>query len=202
MNTSKQTEEGFGIFPISQEVLSRMWNKSYKPSSHYDISNLSYLTIPHYDFQGNVVMGEMVVNCCIAQLTINIFKELFNLKYPIEKMVLVDDYEADDNLSMAANNSSAFNYRFIDSTTTLSNHSHGLAIDINPLYNPYIKTVNGCIRTLPPEGQLYTNRSLNHPYYIRHGDPCYCIFKKYGFTWGGDWKNSKDYQHFEYKINK
>lgn len=199
MITKFDSCNGFTKSPITKDILARMWNKSYKPYSHYDINNLMYLSIPHYNFEGNVVIGEMVVNRCIADITLEIFKELFCIQYPIERMVLVDEYEANDNLSMAANNSSAFNYRFIDSTTTLSNHSQGLAIDINPLYNPYVKTVNDCLRILPSEGSCYADRTLQNPYYIRHGDRCYCIFKKYGFSWGGDWMNSKDYQHFEYK---
>lgn len=189
---------GFSISPITDEIKQRIWNLSYKPNADISLDCLSYLTVEHINFEGKRCTGELIVNSCIACDVIEIFKELLALSYPIEKMVLIDTYGADDNLSMADNNSSAFNYRYIDSTTTLSNHSKGLAIDINPLYNPYIKTVNGKERILPPDGADYVDRTLDNPYYIRKDDAIYKIFTSHGFTWGGDWTDSKDYQHFEH----
>jgi hypothetical protein len=161
------------------------------------LKNLRYITLSHYGFDHCVHTGELIVHAAIAQKIICIFQELFNAEYPIEKMILVDDYDADDIRSMSDNNSSAFNFRFIEGTTKLSNHSKGLAIDINPLYNPYVRTVNGVVSILPENGSAYANRSYPCPYYIHKNDICYQIFLKYGFTWGGDWTISKDYQHFE-----
>ncbi|MDO5520556.1 MAG: M15 family metallopeptidase [bacterium] len=188
----------FTISPITPEIRQRIWNISYKANSDISLDELSYLTIPYVNFLNEICIGELIVNSRIANDTLNAFKELFSIAYPIEKMVLIDAYGADDILSMTDNNSSAFNYRYIDSTTILSNHSKGLALDINPLYNPYIKTVNGKERILPPEGACYADRTQDHPYYIKKNDACYKIFLKYGFTWGGDWTHSKDYQHFEH----
>jgi hypothetical protein len=112
-------------------------------------------------------------------------------------MVLVDAYDANDITSMEADNSSAFNYRVIDRTTRLSNHSYGLAIDINPFYNPYVRKIDGKTLVLPEGAEEYADRDKECPYYIKQGDACYLAFTKRGFTWGGDWKNQKDYQHFE-----
>lgn len=190
--------KAFTISPITDEIKQRIMNCSYKENPDISLAELSYVTVEHMNFDGERCLGELIVNSRIACDVVELFKELLAIDYPIEKMVLIDEYGADDLLSMADNNSSAFNYRYIDSTTILSNHSLGLAIDINPLYNPYIKTVNGKKRILPEEGAAYEDRSLCNPYYIRKGDCIYNLFLKYGFTWGGDWTDSKDYQHFEH----
>lgn len=190
--------DNFTISPITEEIKKRIFNVSYKENPDISLEDLSYVTVEHINFQGERCKGELIVNSRIACDIVEIFKELLAICYPIEKMILIDAYGADDICSMTDNNSSAFNYRFIDSTTILSNHSKGLAIDINPLYNPYIKTVDGKERILPPAGKCYADRSLCNPYYIRKGDAIYNIFIKHGFTWGGDWEHSKDYQHFEH----
>ena len=98
---------------------------------------------------------------------------------------------------MRANNSSAFNFRYISGTKSLSRHSRGMAVDINPLYNPYVRYRGSRTLVEPANAKPYVDRSKDFPYKIVKGDLCYRLFKKYGFTWGGDWKNSKDYQHFE-----
>ena len=191
--------EGFYYRPIDDALKVRMTNKSYKPEADFSLEELVYVEVLHYDFKGQVKTGELVVNRCIADNVLSIFTELFDAKYPIEKLRLIDNYDADDDLSMADNNSSAFNYRTIAGTNQLSNHAMGMAIDINPLYNPYIQVRDGQTNIYPKNGLIYTDRSLENPYYIRKNDTCYNCFIKHGFTWGGDWNPSKDYQHFEYK---
>lgn len=182
---------------ISQETYLRMENKSFNETSTTAIGNLRYVRVLHFGFDDEIYIGELVVNQLIVEDIIEVFKELFDAGYPIERMVLVDDYDADDNLSMAANNTSCFNYRVVDGTTKLSNHAYGLAIDINPLYNPYVRTIEGKEVILPENGTEYADRTLENPYYIKKDDVCYNIFIKHGFTWGGDWETSKDYQHFQ-----
>ena len=123
-----------------------------------------------------------------------IFKDLFDAKFPIEKICLIDAYKGIDDLSMADNNSSGFNCRMsAGNSKKFSKHSYGVAIDINPLVNPYVK--NGTV--LPPEGRNYLDRDATVKGMIRKGDDCYTAFIKRGWTWGGAWKHSKDYQHFE-----
>ncbi|WP_228354196.1 M15 family metallopeptidase [Variimorphobacter saccharofermentans] len=186
---------------ISEEIKQRINGKSYGKNCDVPYDELRYVKVMHYGFDGEVHQGELIVNKAIAGDIIDIFKELYELKYPIERMVLVDEYDADDNASMADNNSSAFNYRNIDGTDRVSNHSFGTAIDINPLYNPYVRNQNGKQVVTPENGKKYADRSLDCPYYIDTEDPCYKAFISRGFTWGGSWKNSKDYQHFEKKPN-
>ena len=117
-------------------------------------------------------------------------------------MQLIDNYNGNDENSMSANNTSAFNYRTISGSKKLSNHAYGLAIDINPRINPYVSSKGN---VSPTNGKLYKIRSIQkckgkYKDYMIQEDSYICqLFKKYGFSWGGDWKNSKDYQHFEKK---
>jgi hypothetical protein len=198
MTTLGQNE--FQLFyyeEITDEVKIRINGKSYGEACTIPYDELRYVKVLHWGFDGQVHEGELIVNKAIAEDIVEIFKELYELKYPIERMVLVDEYDADDNKSMAANNTSAFNYRVVDGTNKLSLHSYGLAIDINPLYNPYVRTIDGKMVVTPSNGEKYKDRTLDCKYYIDTEDPAYKAFIKRGFTWGGEWKNQKDYQHFQ-----
>ena len=183
---------------IPEDVYNKMIGKSIptKFKNEVDINTLSYLKISYWGFDDKVHVGEMIVNKKVADEVIDIFKELYDAKYKIEKIKLIDEYNADDEKSMEDNNSSAFCYRKIANSSNLSNHAKGLAIDINPLYNPYI--VGNSIS--PENAKKYADRSKSDSRYIKKGDVCYNAFKKRGWTWGGSWSNKKDYQHFEKNI--
>jgi len=140
----------------------------------------------------------MVCHKAIADTVLNIFKQLYYANYPIEKVKLVDDYNADDELSMEDNNSSSFNFRFISHTTVVSKHGLGLAVDINTLYNPYVVSDrDGASFIEPSTAGAYVDRTQIFPYKIDHNDLAYQLFTAAGFEWGGDWSGVKDYQHFE-----
>lgn len=186
---------------LDQGIIDRITGKSYKEDCDVPYSDLRYIRVLHTDFDGQTRIGEMIVNKAIAQDVADIFKELYSISYPIEKMLLIDEYDADDLKSMADNNTSAFNFRFIEGTKKRSVHSDGLAIDINPLYNPFIRTRDNKTEILPENAAEYADRTKDNIYYINKDDPCYKAFTSRGFTWGGEWKNSKDYQHFEKKID-
>ena len=187
----------FTVNEISEHIFNRIYGKSYKKECTISTQQLNYLNILHYDMNGDIRIGELVCDKSISSDLIEIFKALYTAKYPIEKMILIDSYNADDNESMKDNNSSAFNYRVISGTKKLSKHSYGLAIDINPLYNPYVRKTNNSIIVEPLEGREYASREKIHPYMIKKHDVCYNEFIKRGFKWGGDWSSRKDYQHFE-----
>lgn len=148
-------------------------------------------------FRPGDIVGEMVVNRAIANDVLEILRKLYDAHYPIERMHLIDDYGADDQRSMAANNSSSFNYRITTGSTKLSAHARGLAVDINPLYNPCRRTVGGKVVVEPRQGRKYLQREAKFPYKIAKGDLCYRLFTARGFIWGGNWRTVKDYQHFE-----
>ncbi len=182
---------------INEDIKSRIVGKSYKEDCTVSFEELRYVRVLYYGFDEETHIGELIVNKAVASDIADIFAELYAAKYPIEQMVLVDEYDADDNASMAANNTSSFNYRTVPGSAHLSRHALGLAIDINPLYNPYVQySENGTV-ILPPEGKEYADRALDCPYYIKEDDLCYNAFTKRGFTWGGFWKKEPDYQHFQ-----
>ncbi|MDO5021579.1 MAG: M15 family metallopeptidase [Lachnospiraceae bacterium] len=162
--------------------------------------DLRYLKVLYYDFDGNVQEGELICNVSIAEDLKEIFYELYRNQYPIQSIRLIDDYNGDDTASMEANNTSCFNYRVVDGTTSLSKHALGCAIDINPFYNPYVvfdKTGNGQDYISPKGSEIYADRSKDFAYKIDEQDLCYRLFKEHGFTWGGNWNSCKDYQHFQ-----
>lgn len=187
----------FYISEIPDDIFARMQGKSYKEDCTVPREDLRYVHVRHMGFDGEVKDGELVVNKAIADDVLAIFEELYKADYPIEKVRLVDEYDADDEASMSDNNSSAFNFRFISHTTRISKHGLGMAVDINTRYNPYVKTVDGKLSIEPANGADYVDRSKDFPHKIDHEDLCYKLFKEHGFTWGGDWTHSKDYQHFE-----
>ena len=124
---------------IPESVRASMQGKSMKNNASVTFDDLSYLTIPHYDFNYNVTTGHLVVAKSVAEEVLDIFAELYDVKYPIERMELIDKYNADDYTSIEYNNTSAFNYRVVSTGTgKLSNHAFGRAIDINPQQNPYV----------------------------------------------------------------
>ena len=190
----------FYVSRLPETIKTEMIGKSFPynaKESLISFDELTYVHILHTGFDEEPHEGELICNRLIAHDLLDIFKILYKNKYPIERVCLIDIYDADDEASMADNNSSAFNYRMIWGTKRLSNHALGFAIDINPLYNPYISYHNGKEVIQPKNSISYINREKPFPYKITHEDLCYKIFTDHGFSWGGDWTESKDYQHFE-----
>ena len=141
MKTEEYETDAFYISQISDDIFAKMQGKSYKADCTIDREELRYVHILHTGFDGETNEGELVVNKAIADDVLAIFEELYRAKYPIEKVRLVDEYDAN--------------------------------------------------------AAVYVDRSEDHPYRIDHDDLCYKLFIEHGFTWGGDWVHSKDYQHFE-----
>ena len=199
-NTATDVQEDFYISEITDEIFGRIKGKSFKDDCTLPREDLRYLHVLHKDIDGNVHEGEMIVNKHIADDVLDILREFFENDYPIERMRLVDEYDADDELSMEDNNSSSFNFRFISHTTRISKHGLGLAV--NTLYNPYTKVVDGERIIEPITGEPYLDRDASFDYKIEPGDLCYRLFIEHGFEWGGDWTDRKDYQHFEMPDEK
>ena len=196
--------EGFYYEPLSDELREYITGTSYpaleEGSKKLEITydELCYMHVLHYDFNGEVAEGELICNLKIADDLVEIFEELYENEYQIEKIHLIDLYDGDDTSSMEDNNTSCFNYRLVENSKNLSKHAYGLAIDVNPLYNPYITYNKDGSENCSPEGGIdYKDRSKNFPYKIDESDLCYKLFKQHGFTWGGNWNSVKDYQHFQ-----
>ena len=185
----------FSADTIPSAVQQRMIGKSYPEEGAPEIalSDLRYLKLLYYDFNGRVRKGEMVCNKAISADLLYIFKELYKAKYPIAGIRLIDDYDGDDGRSMEANNTSCFNFRRKTSGSSLSAHALGLAVDVNPLQNPYVKGEE----VVPEASAEYADRSLDFPHKITADDLCCKLFRERGFSWGGAWNSVKDYQHFE-----
>lgn len=182
---------------INDEVWNRMKGKSWNVGCPVGRDDLRYLRLLHHNAKGEIQTGEMVVNKAIAERVVNIFKQLYQQGYRIERIVLIDDYNADDDKSMEDNNTSCFNYRKVAGTSSLSKHAYGLAIDINPRYNPYVR--NGKVSPENGKDYAYNRQKRNDiPFKIDTNDLAYRLFVKAGATWGGAWKTMKDYQHFQF----
>lgn len=191
-DSSKKIEPVFSYSDIPDDVKDKMLGLSMPENEPLNFDNLSYLTLSYYGFDDKVHVGEMVVDKKVASEVVDIFKEVYEKKYPIDKIKLIDEYNAIDNLSMADNNSSSFCYRTIANTNIISNHGKGLAIDINPLQNPQV--IGSSVS--PKEGYVFADRSNIQMGMIIEGSDLYNAFVKRGWSWGGHWKNP-DYQHFE-----
>lgn len=207
--------EGFYYEPLSEKLQRYITGVSYPAtvdnstgtsenqlkSVEIGYDDLRYLHILHYDFEGNPAEGELICNQAIAEDLVEIFYELYCNEYQLEKVLLIDEYNGDDTASMEDNNTSCFNYRQVEGTSSLSRHALGLAIDINPFYNPYITyNKDGSEKVSPANASAYADRTASFPYKIDENDLCYQLFKEHGFTWGGHWNSCKDYQHFQKAV--
>lgn len=196
----------FTIQELNEDILHWITGKSYQKNDHIQPDDLRYLKLLHYNYDHEIQVGELIVNAGIAEDCKNIFTELFSMEYEINSMYLIDNFWTGDGVesdtkSIENNNTSAFNYRVVPGSKSLSNHAKGLAIDVNPLQNPYVKyNKDGSLATNYKDMEKYLDRSSGKAHMITHEDACYKVFAKYGFTWGGDWNSSKDYQHFQKVI--
>lgn len=183
-------------------VFERIHGQSYQENPHVSLEELHYLKMLHYNFEGRIQVGEMIVNERIQDDVLEIFQELFQAEYEIQSMYLIDNYwmgdaEDSDMASMEANNTSAFCYRAVTGGGRLSNHAYGLAIDLNPQQNPYVSYRTGEPVWQQENANDYIDRDAGLPHMITHEDLAYELFTQHGFQWGGDWNSPKDYQHFE-----
>ena len=157
------------------------FNSIYKELSLINVYYLGYDSLVH---RGQLVCHKSVVN----ELK-EIFIELYKIKFPIESVRPISLFEWNDEISMSSNNTSCFNYRTVSNSNKLSEHSKGLAIDLNPKYNPYISSKG----VISPKNGEYNNKNIGT---IIVDSKVISIFRDKGWKWGGNWKRSKDYQHF------
>lgn len=162
-------------------------------------NELRHIRVLHWDYDNTTHQGEMICHRSIADTLVEIFKELYKAKYPIQRMLPAHLYGNDDETQMQDNNTSCYCPRTVKGTTVVSKHARGLAVDLNPLYNPYFKArKNGSHDVQPSTATPFVDREKEFNYKIDHNDLAYKLFTSHGFRWGGDWKSCKDYQHFEH----
>jgi hypothetical protein len=180
--------------PIRGQVEERIIGSSWHRGCPVHHSKLRLLEVSYWGFDGDVHRGRLIVHRSQQQAVRAVIKRLFRLRYPIRRMELIDRYGADDHRSMSADNTSAFNCRFVAGTSRWSMHAYGRAIDINPIENPYVSGSH----VSPPAGRPYADRSRNAKGMIHAGDAVVEAFeRKAGWEWAGSWPGStRDYQHF------
>lgn len=187
----------FAYMDIPDMIFKKMQGVSFSEDCPVTREELQYMKVLYWGFDNKPHQGELIVNKAIAPDLADIFYKLYKASYPIGSISTIDAYGGNDEVSMSKNNTSCFNGRKIAGTDTWSMHAYGLAIDLNPLYNPYVKA-DGTV--LPIAGEAYADRESKFLYKIDESDYAYKLFTSHGFTWGGSWESVKDYQHFEKVI--
>lgn len=184
-------------FDWSSETLdaatrARMEGVSWHAGCPMSLDDLRRVRLMYWGFDGQAHWGELVVNSDSVTPIVGAFLSLYESRFPIRQMRLVDDFAGDDEQSMAADNTSAFNCRLVPGTSAWSEHAYGRAVDVNPLENPWVR--DGQVD--PPGAAPWADRTRSDPGMIRHGDAAWQAFIAVGWEWGGDWRTLKDYQHF------
>jgi hypothetical protein len=180
------------IEEIDADLRERMTGSSWHRGCPVALDNLRLVTVRRFGMDGDAHRGRLVVHRDQAPRIVRVMRRLFEVRFPIHSMWLIDRYDGSDSRSMRANNTSAFNCRYVAGTTRWSQHAYGRAIDVNPVQNPY---VSGDYVS-PEAGERYADRSLTEPGMIHRGDAVVRAFGANDWKWGGNWSGTKDYQHF------
>jgi D-alanyl-D-alanine carboxypeptidase len=170
----------------------RMTGVSWRPGCPVHLRDLRLLRLSHWGFDGSVHQGRLIVHRDVAQPLVGVFHFLYAKRFPIRRMVPVDAYGASDFRSIEADNTSAFNCRYVEGTTRWSEHAYGRAIDVNPIENPYVS--GG--RSAHAASRPYVDRARRRPGMGYEGGALVRAFDRIGWGWGGRWTSVKDYQHF------
>ena len=182
-----------GTVSSIDDVTAARMRSSWRPGCPVPLQDLRLLAIRHWGFDGRPRAGELVVHAAAADAVLDVFRALFTARFPIEQVRLVDEFGGDDDRSMAANNTSAFNCRRATGSQRWSEHAYGRAVDLNPVQNPFV-TRNGAV--LPPQGADHVRRDPATRGLITADGPVVAAFRAVRWAWGGHWSSGKDYQHF------
>ena len=180
------------IAPIDSALAKRMTGVSWHPGCPVPLRDLRALSLSYRGFDGRVHIGRLVAHRAVARGLVDVFRRLYDAGVPIRRMVPVDAYGGSDFRSIEADNTSAFNCRYVDGTTRWSEHAYGRAIDINPIENPYVSGGSTSHRA----SWAYLDRSRRRPGMAYEGGALVRAFDAVGWGWGGRWSGAKDYQHF------
>ena len=183
---------GAVVAPLPDALRARMVGVTWKEGCPVALDDLSLITLPHYDLEGAVQTGRLIVATQHAAGVVQVFDALFAARFPVASMRPAHEFGGDDDRIMAANNTSAFNCRPVAGGSRYSDHSYGHALDLNPLINPYVRGD----RVDPPGGRAYLTRDPAVPGLITADGLAVAAFADAGWKWGGFWKSAQDYQHF------
>jgi len=175
--------------PAPAQVLAR---STWKPGCPVSATDLSWVRLTFWGFDNRRRTGELLVNESVAEDLVGVFRELYDERFPIEEMRITRLDELDAPPTGDGNNTGAFACRATTGGSSYSQHAFGLAIDVNPFQNPYLK---GDL-VLPELASSYLDRSWVRPGVITPTGPVVRAFAEIGWSWGGAWQSLKDYQHF------
>ncbi len=181
------------VSKINEARERRMTGRSWHRGCPVPISQLRLVRVRHWNFHRDPERGRIIVHENSAKDVLDVFEDLFHKRFPIRRIEVIDAYGGDDHRSMNADNTSAFNCRFVAGTQSWSEHAFGRAIDLNPIENPYV-TPSGHVS--PPAGRPFADRSQDAKGMVHGGDATVRAFKRAGWGWGGNWSGTKDFQHF------
>jgi poly-gamma-glutamate synthesis protein (capsule biosynthesis protein) len=189
-------EYAASVRPVTGAVGSRM-TASHHVGCPVALDALRYVRVRYVGFDELAHTGELVVHRRYAHALTDVFRDLYDARFPIERMQLVDEYDGDDDASMAAGNTSAYNCRSVAGTDRWSDHAFGRAVDINPRQNPYVQGTD----VAPPAARRFAHLDRSRGARVPRGvitddDVVVRAFAGIGWEWGGHWRSSKDYQHF------
>lgn len=192
--TTRGATDGFTatVSPIGPGLGATMTGSSWRPGCPVALRDLRLITTRHWGFDGRLRTGRLVVHRDAASGVVGVLRRLWDARFPIRRMELVDRYGASDFRSIEADNTSAFNCRYVDGTSRWSEHSYGRAIDVNPIENPYVSGGRTSHRASEP----YLDRTPCRRGMACPGNVLVRAFAAVGWGWGGDWTSVKDYQHF------
>jgi D-alanyl-D-alanine carboxypeptidase len=176
------------VHPVTARELPYSWRAGCPVGP----AQLRLLRLSYWGFDGKRRIGSLVVRDRVARDVVTVFRRLYAVRFPIRRLRKVDAYRGSDDASMAADNTSGFNCRFVSGTRRWSQHAYGEAIDVNPVENPYLQGA----RVSPPAGRRYLDRSPSRPGMAVEGGVLVRAFAAVGWKWGGRWTGSRDYQHF------
>jgi hypothetical protein len=186
---------GFGgsIAPVSPALAQRMTGVSWRPGCPVELRDLRVVRATHHGFDGRDRTGSLIVHRDVAARVLAVLRRLYADGFPIRRMTPVDAYGGSDFRSIEADNTSAFNCRYVDGTTRWSEHAYGRAIDVNPIENPYVGSSG---TTSHRASRPYVRRAPFRPGMAAEGHALVQAFEAAGFGWGGRWSPARDYQHF------
>jgi hypothetical protein len=179
------------IDPVTADIRQRM-GSSWSPGCPVPLEKLRYLTLTFWGFDDRAHTGELVVHAAIAEEVVEVFRQLFDVQFPIEEMRLVTTTDLQAAPTGDGNNTAAFVCRTARGSTSYSEHAYGLAVDVNPFQNPYIRGET----VLPELARSYTDRTVLRPGMLVEGSPAVTAFTRRGWEWGGAWRSVRDPMHF------
>ena len=179
------------IDPVTPDIRQRM-GSSWSPDCPVSLEELRYLTLTFWGFDDQAHTGELVVHAAIAEEVVEVFQALFDAQFPIEEMRLVTTTDLQAAPTGDGNNTAAYVCRTARGSTRYSEHAYGLAVDVNPFQNPYVRGET----VLPELATSYTDRTVGRPGMLVEGSPAVTAFTRRGWEWGGAWQSVRDPMHF------